>query len=159
MRPVSKGDWPQDGNNNIVYNDYSEARPELIDRIGDYCSYCENQITNPAIEHILPKTVVPGAALNWYNFLLGCVNCNSEKGSGYINVADYYWPDVHNTYLLFDFLPMGIVRIKPALTKEMKQKAQASTALVGLENYGTSASEKDRRWINGVKLMAKQSML
>ncbi|MGI8580747.1 MAG: hypothetical protein ACR2KX_01000, partial [Chitinophagaceae bacterium] len=80
MRPVEKGDWPQQNGDNIVYTEYGQARGELINRIGDYCSYCENQITNPHLEHEQPKSVAPGIELNWYNFLLGCVSCNSSKG-------------------------------------------------------------------------------
>lgn len=148
MRPVVRGDWPQINGNNIEFPEYGDARLHLINRIGDYCSYCENQITNPAVEHIHSKSTTPGVALNWYNFLLGCINCNSIKGSDPIAVDDYYWPDTHNTYLLCDFYPGGVIKLKAVLPAGViVARAQETLNLVGLERYGSAASGADRRWI------------
>ena len=149
MRPIDKGDWPHKNGRNVDFGEYRDARPYLLDyRIGDYCSYCENQITNPAVEHIQPKAVVPGLELNWYNFILGCINCNSTKGHDYINVDDYYWPDVHNTHLLFDFHPMGVVTLKVAYPPSIDAARAARTFdLTGLGRFGSNASVADRRWI------------
>jgi len=149
MRPVVKGDWPQESGNNIIYTEYGQARPILMDeRIGDYCSYCENQITNPAIEHIHGKSEVPGVALNWYNFLLGCVNCNSIKGSDYLDVNDYYWPDVHNTHLLFDFHPLGLITLKATYPANIdRARVQRTYNLTGLGRYGSITTDADRRYI------------
>ena len=35
---------------------YAQAKPDLINRMGHYCSFCERRIsTNFAVEHIQPK--------------------------------------------------------------------------------------------------------
>lgn len=39
MRSVDKGPAPQP-----VYDPYQTAKRDLVDRIGDYCSYCERKI-------------------------------------------------------------------------------------------------------------------
>jgi hypothetical protein len=149
MRPINKGDHPLDQNsgNPIDIIEYGHARPELLNRIGDYCSYCENQITNPAIEHIQPKAVVPGVQTNWYNFLLACGSCNSRKGDEYLDVDQYYWPDIHNTALLFEMQQGGVVSIKTILHPSIElQKAQNTLELVGLDAYGSNTTHGDRRW-------------
>jgi len=147
MRPIIKGDWPQDNGANKVYAEYGEARPELIIRLGDYCSYCENQITNPAVEHEQPKIVAPGLELNWYNYLLSCINCNSTKGHEYLNFYEYYWPDVHNTHLLFDYLPLGYVVLKNEYPADIdKGRAERTYNLVGLGRYKSQDHPGDRRW-------------
>jgi len=149
MRPINKGDWPTENGEPINFSEYGEARPYLIDRLGDYCSYCENQITNPAVEHEQPKSVAPEIERNWSNFLLGCVNCNSIKGHGLLNLDDYYWPDIHNTFLLFEFYPLGAVTVKTLLDPCVDvNRAHRTLNLTGLERYGAGvASSADRRWI------------
>jgi hypothetical protein len=65
-----------------IRNVYPNARRAMIDRIGQYCSYCELPIVaNLAIEHVVPKTSFPLLATRWSNFLLACAACNSKKGS------------------------------------------------------------------------------
>ena len=149
MRPVTKRDTPTVNGTNVEINNYGDARPFLIDRLGDFCSYCENQITNPAVEHIQPKSIAPGIATNWYNFLLACVNCNSIKGHTPLNLDDYYWPDIHNTYLLFEYHPLGVVTIKINLHNSVdRDTAQRTLELTGLDRYGPSGtSNADRRWV------------
>lgn len=149
MRPVVKGNCPQDNNNNdIVFAEYGEARPQLIIRIGDYCSYCENQITNPAVEHIFPKLIYPDFLLEWSNFLLACTNCNSIKNQQQSNALEYYWADIHNTHLLFNFHPLGVVTLNANLHQSInRQIAENTFLLTGIGRYGTAASEADRRWI------------
>ncbi|WP_459211523.1 HNH endonuclease [Aquimarina rhabdastrellae] len=149
MRAIDKGDTPNEDGENIEINEYGDARPYLIDRLGDYCSYCENQITNPAVEHILPKSISPNVETNWYNFLLACVNCNSIKGHSQLNLEDYYWPDIHNTYLLFEYHPLGVITLKDHLHNSVdKDIAQKTLELTGLNRYGEAlTSDADRRWI------------
>jgi hypothetical protein len=61
---------------------YGKARRQLIQNIGQYCSYCEIPLaTNLAIEHMLPKSNFPLMALVWDNFLLACSLCNSYKNN------------------------------------------------------------------------------
>lgn len=148
MRPIEKGDWPQVNGANVNFLEYGDARPYLIERIQDFCSYCENQITNPAIEHEQPKGISPAIENNWYNFLLACVSCNSRKGHGWINVDDYYWPDIHNTFLLFDYFPGGVVTVKSNLDAGIdRNRAEATLKLTGLQLYGSLTTDADRRWI------------
>ena len=149
MRPVLKGNCPYDNNNSdIIFSEYGEARPLLISRIGDYCSYCENQITNLAVEHVQPKNHNQHLALSWSNFLLACINCNSIKGHEPIITTNYYWADLHNTYLLFDFHPQGVVTVKANLHPSVNRVLADNTFLLtGIGRYGTFASEADRRWI------------
>lgn len=148
MRPINKGDWPKINGEPVDFVEYGDARPYLIDRLGDYCSYCENQITNPAVEHEQPKSVAPGIERNWYNFLLACINCNSIKGHDLINMDDYYWPDIQNTFLLFDFHPLGAVTVKTVLDASIDINIVRRTLnLTGLDRIGTGTSVADRRWI------------
>ncbi len=148
MRPVNKGDEPRENGALVEFKEYGDARPYLIERLGDYCSYCEVQITNPATEHIQPKRVAPGIETNWYNLLLSCANCNSIKGDEYLDLCNYYWPDIHNTFLLFEFHPFGVVTIKntPHTTID-KEIVEKTLNLTGLNRYGTTISVADRRWI------------
>lgn len=111
---------------NSLYGDYlakladgssnwGNARRELINRIGAYCSYCGSSVfSHLAIEHRLPKSTFPAKAFHYPNFLLACSSCNSAKGNnpnqatapGHPLVTDqainvitnlaghaYYWPD------------------------------------------------------------------
>src|SRR4051794_30755826 len=100
MRPVNRGPaGPQ------PYANYQAAKPELVNRLGTYCSYCERRIpTNLAVEHIQPKGLPQYAHLinEWTNFLLGCVNCNSAKATTPVEIDDYYFPDRDNTFSAFE---------------------------------------------------------
>lgn len=149
MRPIIRGDWPIENGGPVEFPEYGDARPYLIARLGDYCSYCENQITNPAVEHEQPKNIAPGIERSWYNFLLSCVNCNSIKGHDFLNLDDYYWPDIHNTFLLFEFHPLGVITLKTTSHPSVDIiTSQHTLNLTGLERYGNGvASVADRRWI------------
>lgn len=144
MRPVDRGSSPR------TYTNYRDAQPDLIERLGDYCSYCERQIeTHIAVEHIQPKSRVPTLCNEWTNFLLACVNCNSCKGDSDIVVDDYFWPDTDNTLLAFDYLSGGRVVPHPTLITANITKAQSTITLFGLDrepghpNYNKRA---DKRW-------------
>lgn len=146
MRPVDRRDAP------AVYNKYEDAGPDLQRRLGDYCSYCERQIeTNLAVEHIQPKSLVPALRINWNNFLLGCVNCNSSKGDTPVNLTDYFWPDTDNTLRAFEYVRGGLVQPNSTLQQELITKAQETIRLVGLDrypgNHGREPTVADRRWL------------
>ena len=70
MRPVDKGTAPV-----AAYTNYAEALPDLEQRLGRYCSYCERYIaTNLAVEHVQAKSGAIGGVLDWHNLALeGCV--------------------------------------------------------------------------------------
>jgi len=40
MRPINKGTAPN------IYTKYGEAKDDLRDKLGSYCSYCEMNISN-----------------------------------------------------------------------------------------------------------------
>ncbi len=147
MRPVDKGSAPR------TYLQYYDAQNDLIERIGDYCSYCERQIeTNLAVEHIQPKSKVPILRNEWSNFLLGCVNCNSCKGDQDVNLDDYFWPDSDNTSLAFDYLAGGLVVAHPVLNSINQVKAERTIEIFGLDrdpgnpNKEKRPTRQDKRW-------------
>lgn len=154
MRPVDKGAAPT-----VTYTDYREAAPELILRLGRFCSYCERQIeTHLAVEHCRPKSLVPSLRTVWSNFLLGCVNCNSCKGDTAVNLSEYFWPDSDNTIRAFEYSKAGLVNAHSALTTPEKSKAEATIQLVGLDRYPGSPAGKptsaDKRWERRQKVWA-----
>ena len=101
MRPIERGGCPVDNNQQkIVFSHYSDARGELIKRMGQYFSYCEMKLdASLAVEHVQPKkargsnVVNQTLLLDWENFLLACTNCNSTKGNKPVVLTDYVWPD------------------------------------------------------------------
>lgn len=150
MRSIERGLTPVDSNNiPKQYSEYSNARRDLISRIGEYCSYCEMELdTSLAIEHIQPKTHHPLLELQWSNFLLACTNCNSTKGTKNPTLNDILWPHLDNTFRAFEYAQEG--RIKPAqgLSPALKIKAEATIALMGLAARPNRQTASDRRWLN-----------
>lgn len=145
MRPVERGDAPQ------VFASYRDAYPFLVERLGDYCSYCERQIeTHLAVEHVQAKSPVPALENEWSNFLLGCVNCNSSKGDAAVALTDYLWPDSENTLSAFTYSMGGLVDPKAGLNPALSAKALATIKLVGLDKYpgnpGREPTAADLRW-------------
>ena len=58
MRPIDKGNCPQENGKDIVFKEYAHARGELIKRLGEYCSFCEMHLDSSLhVEHRLPKSV------------------------------------------------------------------------------------------------------
>ena len=146
MRPVDKGVAPG------VYAEYQDAGPDLRVRLGDYCNYCERRIeTNLGVEHVQPKSLAPALAMDWANFLLACVNCNSCKGHAAIVLADFFWPDADNTLRAFEYVRGGVIQPNAALGAAMAAKAQATIALTGLDRYpgnpGKTPTLADQRWL------------
>ena len=146
MRPVDKGVAP------ASYARYQDAGPDLRARLGDYCSYCERRIeTNLAVEHIQPKSLVPGLITDWNNFLLACTNCNSTKGDTPISLVDYFWPDTDNTLRAFVYVPGGLIELHSRLSLAKATKAVATLNLTGLNRYpgrpGQEPTNSDQRWL------------
>jgi len=172
MRPVNKGAKPLDAKGNAIrFKEYSESRRYLIDRIGEYCSYCESKIlTSLAVEHVQPKSAKPHLKLEWSNFLLACTNCNSIKGAKEIELTNYVWPDIDNTYELFSYDNSGLVKVASNIDVSLKDKVEASIQLTGLDRLppkqGTVEWKKasDRRfehriqaWVTSHEHMATYS--
>lgn len=63
-----------------VARTYVLSRADLINNIGQYCSFCGMPLAaSLAVEHMLPKADFPGLSVTWSNFLLACPICNSKK--------------------------------------------------------------------------------
>ena len=153
MRPVSRGTCPTDTNNNeMVFSEYTQARGELIKRIGERCSYCEMHLDSSlAVEHVKPKKpsgvaqAIRERELSWDNFLLACTNCNSTKGDIDVVLEDYVWPDRDNTFMAFVHSEGGLVRAEKA---PHEARAVNTIKLVGLDKTPETAEASDRRWLN-----------
>jgi uncharacterized protein (TIGR02646 family) len=165
MRPIDRGErhtrfnWRGKVREEQDYSRYTQARRYLIDRLGAYCSYCEQKLPNPAVEHIFPKSIHDHLELDWENFLLACTNCNATKGDTDINeanIAEYYWPHLHNTFLAFQYNNLGLVT--PSTHEHVDfQRARNTINLFGLDKVapraGTIAYEdaSDLRFENRIK--------
>jgi len=132
VRPVKRGASPQTDD----FADYAEAKPYLISRLGSYCSYCERKInTQLAVEHIQPKALPAYAhkIVEWGNFLLACVNCNSTKKDKDVILADVLLPDRDNTCIAFQYTPDGMVKPTLGISAGLAKKAKDTLALSGLD--------------------------
>ncbi len=143
MRPVNKGAAPR------AYTDYGQARHDLAERIGYYCSYCEMKVFNSIeVEHILPQNQ-GGPVLDWDNFLLSCKYCNTIKSDHNTNTNDYLWPDRDNTDLAFQYTIAEAVVPKQELSDEFKHLVKSTIALLGLNRFpggNNEPKESDTRW-------------
>jgi len=169
MRPVVRGNRPLDSSGNPkTFKTYQDARGDLIDQLGEYCSYCEARLPSSlAVEHILPKFQFPDETTNWENFCLACTNCNSTKGSAiakrwdsswqYLSVnsakraarSEFYWPDRDNTFRAIEYLEGGKIKVNPSLAPEEQKIAQATIEMVGLDKIpNLDPKKQDRRWHN-----------
>lgn len=150
MRPVVRGDVPLDSNGNpVTYSDYKDARDDLIDRMGDYCAYCEVALHSQVdVEHVLPKSLNPAHALDWHNFLLACGNCNSIKGNKDVVLDQYYWPDQDNTWRAFFYEQDEPPQISSDSDVD-PDIAQNTLDLTGLDRVPghPKFSDRDRRWL------------
>ena len=156
MRPVARGPHPQDADGRDVhYRTYAQARRELIQRLGEYCSYCEmHQDASLAVEHVRPKKPPDDVAvdqtreLDWNNFLLSCPNCNSTKGNTDVVMNDYLWPDRDNTFQALKYSEGGLVCPADGLNADIASKAERIIELVGLDKTPNDDKASDRRWLN-----------
>ncbi|MCK6521418.1 HNH endonuclease [Myxococcota bacterium] len=136
--------------------EYAHARPVLLRRMGDYCSYCEVHAPTLAVEHIRCKDKNPTLELEWSNFLLACTSCNSTKlisVSTEDDVAARLWPDRDRTQDAFVYSAGGVVSIAELKDPAELSKAKMTAEMVGLlkrpgaglkpEQIKTAS---DRRW-------------
>ena len=146
MRPVERGVTDE------KFKEYQDAKGLLLDRLGQYCSYCERHFPGGlAVEHIQPKDSNPDLELEWSNFLLSCINCNSTKKDKTIVLDDYFWVDQHNTLLAFEYKPGGIIVVNPNLNEEQQRRAKRTLELFGLEKRPSRTGQaRDLRWSNRI---------
>lgn len=160
MRPVERGSRPlnSDGSPKL-YTAYANARRDLIERMGQYCAYCNQKLpASLAVEHVQPKSLAAELVVEWENFLLTCTNCNSHKSDKPVTLASFVWPDVHNTHMAFIYTSDGKVKVNDGLPELVKNKAQQLLDLVGLQKYPNNPTASDRRWINRKEAFLKASL-
>ncbi len=151
MRPVERGVVPLDAKSKpIKFKEYGDARDDLIERLGDYCSYCEAPLFTPAIEHIQPKSLNPCLEKEWSNFLLACSSCNGVKNKKEVNdnnLSDYFWADKDNTFRAFRYEKDRALQVALSLNLAQQKIAQDTLELTGLdrERGHPKFSKKDRR--------------
>lgn len=146
MRPIRRDASPRQGD----FSNYRDALPDLVSRLGKYCSYCERFIpTGLAIEHIQPKGLPAYQALHgrWENFLLACVNCNSTKLDKDVILSDVLLPDRDNTSSAYLYDASGGVQVSPRLSPSEQNLALATLNLVGLQRSGPAAADANGRLI------------
>ena len=153
MRPVDRGEWPLDPTSAcpIQFQEYGDAKPHLLARLGYYCSYCEMRTTNvPAVEHKHHKSARPDLERMWCNLLLSCGYCNPIKGHpAHFDLDDYFWPDQDNTARAIVVGPGGVVNAAPGLHDAHAARALRTIALVGLDRTPGGPREPsiaDERW-------------
>lgn len=131
MRPVTRGACPE----GLTITEYAHARPGLLERMGDYCAFCEVQAPNLDVEHIRCKDHNPDLALEWSNFLLACKSCNSTKTTKVkteADVADRLWPHIDRTQDAFVYSEGGVVSLAPLADPAERRKAELTAEMVGL---------------------------
>jgi uncharacterized protein (TIGR02646 family) len=146
MRPIRRGDSPRQGD----FTNYRDALPDLVGRLGLYCSYCERRIpTQLAVEHIQPKSLPANRALHgrWENFFLACVNCNSTKKDKPVNLDDVLLPDRDNTLAAYLYSKGGEIEVSPQLSAHAQQLAWATLTLVGLDRRSQDIADANGRLI------------
>ena len=150
MRPVDRGPKPINRQGQPKqYTEYGNARRDLIEQLGEYCSYCEMELDSSlAVEHIQPKEHHSQLEREWSNFLLACTNCNSTKGQKNPGLGTIFWPHLDNTFRAFEYGNEGIVKPKPGLTPAQKDIAGTTIALTGLAKTANQQTASDRRWLN-----------
>lgn len=159
MRPINRP------NSSASYSNYRDARNDLAEKIGWYCSYCEMQTKNMIeIEHVEPVHN-GGAELEWSNFLLSCKYCNTVKSNHNDNREGYIWPDEDNTFKVIKYSYGNIISVNPDITDEdIKRIVTDTILLVGLErepgNKVSPPTLKDTRWISRSEAwgIAKESL-
>lgn len=162
MRPIERGNVPlnEDGTPKTV-SDYKNWRKDLLDRLGNYCSYCEMALNDsPQVEHVIAQDVDSALALEWINMLLACSACNRAKWNHLCPSATHYLPTHHNTFLSFRLLKTKNLRhqdeaasfviVNPILQANQRLKAQNTVDLCRLNvDFTAIRSEQkvtDLRW-------------
>ncbi len=150
MRPVDKGDDLGE------FKPYTNAQQPLVERLGEYCSYCERWIASGIhVEHKKPKNDYPEDKYRWSNFLLSCGNCNSGKGHGELNLDDYLWADSDNTFRAFVYDSEGRVLPETSYDETLNEKIKQTWLMLGLNKHpdrftagNETPTEKDKRWLH-----------
>ena len=156
MRSIDRGPRPTGNDGHpIAFAQYGQAKIPLVERIGEYCSYCERP-GDLHVEHVVPRSVARELETEWSNLLLGCVNCNSRKLDKNHTRQGYLWPDNDDTFRAFVYRSGGRVSVNEELTPDERCKASAIFNLVGLGGMGTPTDrrrhKRRRAWDQAVKV-------
>jgi|UPI00037ADF2E hypothetical protein len=147
MRPIRRGPSPR--LNDFI--DYADAKPELVSRLGPYCSFCERRVpTNLAVEHVQPKGLPAYAQLigRWDNFLLSCVNCNATKKDKDVRLAQVLLPDRDNTFAALIYQPDGTIAPSPtARAAGLAQMVVETLALTGLDKAAADTPDQNGKQV------------
>jgi uncharacterized protein (TIGR02646 family) len=146
MRPIRRNTSPR----NHDFDKYQEAKPDLVARLGPYCSFCERHLqVNLAVEHIQPKGLAKYQHLigRWDNFLLACVNCNSTKKNKDVYLERYLLPDRDNTFFAYIYTQDGKVSVVSELAEAVRVIASSTLSLVGLDKLPQNATDSNGRLV------------
>ena len=156
MCSVGRGPWPtgDDGNRRSFAN-YKKARIPLIERIGEYCSYCERK-TDLDVEHVVPQKHAEELKAEWSNFLLVCRNCNRRKWHINTSREGYLWPDGDDTFGAFTYQSGSRISVAEGLEPGERSRAEALFQLVGLGELGTDTDRRRHKrrqaWDKAIKI-------
>jgi uncharacterized protein (TIGR02646 family) len=134
MKAVEKGTSAK------AYSHYTQAKPDLLARLGEHCSYCERSAKpqDLHVEHIYPKHPHPELERDWNNFLVACNTCNSYKnlylGNGrQVNLENrFLWPHRENTCRAYTYKASGDVEIAATVPAALVPAAESTREMVGL---------------------------
>lgn len=156
MKPVYKGASPG------LYSHYDQAKIDLIERLGQHCSYCERfkDVGDLHVEHIYPKRSHKSREHDWDNFLLACNVCNSKKNNnlGHGRQRRLYerfiWPHRDNTALAFKYYSDGRVEENRNLSQQTRLLTINTIKMLGLLTRQTKAKKYEARAIavSGIKI-------
>jgi len=158
MRPVTKSVRYNEDGSPLTFHHWDEAKTDMLNELGKYCSFCEREgyRSSLAIEHIFPKDLDKYEHLKfrWDNFLLGCINCNSTKGTKDIDPSHIYLPNLDNLLTTVEILEGGAIQVKGDLPEDVRNKTIAFIELVGIDRDPSHPrySEKDDRWESRLKV-------
>ena len=139
MRPIKRG------KNSKIYTEYGQAKDDLKNEFGAYCSYCEMNTDNQVdIEHILPKEHYPTLITEWSNFLLACKACNRQKWDKNIKKENYIFPDTDNTAYAYKYSQTKVT-VNQDLDDNEKILAQNTLDLVDINRKKDSKKRDDDR--------------
>ena len=140
MRPVSKGSSPKPN-----CSHYRNAFDDLEDRIGLFCSYCEQPIQHaPEVEHVQPKSLEPHLERCWNDLLLGCSSCSKTKSGKPVILAQVAIPDTDSTLMGLVFGEGGTVGLSPHLTDEQTKLMRNVVSIVRLDRHPNAKKKDDR---------------
>lgn len=143
MRSLQRKSWPKNSDGSQkVFKAYKDFLPDLKENFGRYCCYCEKRERKLDVEHIAPKSHNPSQILDWDNLLLACPVCNRDyKKNKNPSRAGYVWPDVDDTFDIFEYHGDGSMTVNQSLSPQKQVEAQNTIGLMNLNAPGGKNDE------------------